>query len=266
MGSGCSCSRKAAEGIKDGRPTATATILSKAMFPSEGRSVEDQVMLLKTFKDQHQVQMHKKISELCVTVQTELPAGVNTLRLNTMKMKDKDWQHFTYCLGFCPQLTRLHLWKVTITRASLDLLASYILGMPKLQYLTLGDMDLNSFPLGCLAEALKNLYALKELVLTVNYMDSAHFAMLVPGIEVLDQLEVLSLDENELGDAGAQIVVQLLVKLLRLRSLSLKFNSIRHKGFAQLLSAQRQYRSVKLHMEGNDLTDDEFEELELAQT
>lgn len=266
MGSGCSCSHKSAEGIKDGGPTSAATILSKAMFPSEGRSVEDQVLLLKTFKDQHQVQMHKKISELCSTVQSELPAGVNILRLNTMKMKDKDWQHFTYCLGFCPQLTRLHLWKVTITRASLDLLASYILGMPKLQYLTLGDMNLNSHPLGSLAEALKGLQQLKELILTVNYMDSAHLAMLVPGIEALDQLEVLSLDENELGDAGAQVIVQLLVKLLQLRSVSLKFNSIGNKGFALLLPAQRQYRSVKLHLEGNDLTDDELEELELAQT
>lgn len=266
MGAGCSCSHKATEGIKDGGPTATATILSKAMFPSEGRTVEDQLLLLKTFKDQHQVKMHKKISEICTTVQSELPAGVNMLRLNTMKMKDKDWQHFTYCLGFCPQLTRLHLWKVTISRSSLDLLASYIIGMPKLQYLALGDMNLNSCPLASLSEAIKGLHQLKELLLTVNYMDSAHFSMLAPGIEALDQLEVLSLDENEIGDAGAEIIVQLLVKLLQLRSVSLKFNSIGNKGFALLLPAQRQYRSVKLHLNGNDLTDDELEELEQAQT
>lgn len=263
MGAGCSCSPKTAE-VKSALDSAST--LTKAMFPAEGRTLDDQLALLKTFQDQNQVEMHRKIADVCITVQRELPKGVNMLRLNTIKMRDKDWQHFTYCLGFCQLLTRLHLWKVTISKASLNLLASYLLGMPSLQYLTLGDMHLNSFPLSPLSEALKSLPLLKELILTVNYLDSAHFSTLVPGLETLDQLEVMSLDENELGDAGAHVVVELLSRLRRLKSVSLKFNSIGNKGFEAILPVQRQYKSVKLLLEGNDLTDDEFEELEQAQT
>ena len=264
MGSGCTCSPKTAEGVNDG--LASAQTLTKAMFPSEGRTVEDQLVLLKTFHDQNQVEMHRKIADVSMTVQRELPKGVNMLRLNTMKMREKDWQHFTYCLGFCPTLTRLHLWKISISKASLNLLASYLLGMPKLQYLTLGDMHLNSFALFPISESLKHLPQLKELTLTVNYLDSAHFSMLVPGLETLDLLEVLSLDENDLGDAGAQVMMELLLKLRRLKSVSLKFNSIGNKGFEKVLPLQRQFKSVKLLLDGNDLTDDEFEELEQAQT
>lgn len=265
MGSGCNCSRKAAEGINEGRVSATGT-LSRALFPAEGRSVEDQLELLRTFFEQNQTEMHKKIAEVCATVQRELPKGVNMLRLNTMKMRDLDWQHFTYCLGFCPQLARLHLWKVTITKASIYLLASYMLGLPKLQYLTLGDMNLNICPLSPLSEALRGLPQLKELALTVNNLDSSNLSMLIPGLETLEQLEILSLDENELGDSGVQLVMPLLSKLHRLKSVSLKFNSIGNKGFGMILPVQRQYKSVKVLLEGNDLTDDEFEELEQAQT
>ena len=265
MGSGCNCSRKSAEGIDESRASATAT-LSRALFPAEGRSLEEQLDLLKTFFEQNQAEMHKKIAEVCATVQRELPKGVSMLRLNTMKMRDLDWQHFTYCLGFCQQLTRLHLWKVTITKGSIYLLASYMLGMSKLQYLTLGDMNLSICPLAPLSEALRSLSQLKELALTVNSLDSSNLSMLTPGIEALEQLEILSLDENELGDSGVQLVMPLLSKLHRLKSVSLKFNSIGNKGFEMILPVQKQYKSVKVLMEGNDLTDDEFEELEQAQT
>lgn len=265
MGSGCNCSRKSTERIKENHPTTAATLISKALFPSEGRSTTEQLLLLQTFQDQHQVEMHKKIREVCTHLQAELPNGVGLMRLNTVKMKDRDWQHFTYCLGFCPMLTRLHLWKVSISPASLDLLASYIMGMPNLQSLTLGDMHLNSCQLTNLSEALKDLEQLQELSLTVNYLDSTHLAMLVPGIEGLHQLETLQLDENEIGDAGAVIMVELVVKLPSLRSVSLKFNSIGNKGFITLFDMQKQHRSFKLLLDGNDLTDEEFEQLEKVQ-
>lgn len=254
MGTACNCS-KSTDGVKDvvalstpGRPTI-----------SEGPGSE-----LAVYERENATQMHKKILELYKSALVQNPPGLTSLKLNTLKAKDKDWVHIFTLLQHSEQLQRLHLWKVTISGKSLDQLGDSLMGLKRLEYLMIGDMSLASLDLTHLRDGLKGLESLKELIMTVNYLNGDHLAILLPGLVMLKRLEFLSLDENELGNKGVGMVVALLESLKRLRDVSLKFNSVSRKGLMAILPWITRRRGLVVRLDGNDLNDDEYDQLEQA--
>ena len=253
MGVACNCSRNP-DSVKDTVPsTFPGVLLARPQPTTDSISLEDQRRAIREFRESNRKSMHRKIGDLAAVVMEGLDNGVKDIKLHLVKMKDRDWEQFGFVLQFCGKLTRLDLWKLTISNSSLNLLCTHILQLDRLESLTLSDMNLASYALFPLTETLKSLGKLKELGLSVNYFSSEHFAMLMPSLLMLRDLETISLDENELGDLGAEHCALLIEKLPRLRDVSLKYNSIGQKGFASLLPVIAKRRGLVLRLEGNEM-------------
>lgn len=269
MGAACNCSKS----IKNVKDTIPNTVPSppgttqgdiKPPVSKKGVPLEAQLQALAAYRSTNQAAFHKKITEMFNQVQGELLKGVAALKLNTMKMKEKDWEHFLYLLEYCEKLRRLHLWKVTIKQSELNLFSAHLMLFDQLEYLMLGDMNLGSLALNLLGETFKKLTRVKELILTVNYLNSEHLGQLVPGILHMQNLELISLDENELGNRGAELTAELIIKLPRLTDVSVKFNSIGTKGLMVMLPLASKRPGMIIRLDGNDLNDDEYDMLEEA--
>ena len=258
MGASCNCS-KSTDNIKEVVAVTSPSGLPRSAA-AEGGSTED----LAVYKRDNTSSMHKKVLELYSTALLQTPPGLTSFKLTTLKAKDKDWAHLFILLTHCGRLQRLHLWKVTISAKSLDQLGNQLVALTQLEYLMLADMSLASYDLTRLSDGFKGLVRMRELILTVNYISADHLTVLLPGLMMMRDLEVLVLDENELGNKGSEVVAGLLEKLKRVRDVSLKFNSVGHKGLVALVPWVTRRRGLVVRLDGNDLNDDEYDLLEQA--
>jgi Ran GTPase-activating protein (RanGAP) involved in mRNA processing and transport len=253
MGAACSCS-KTNDNIKD--VVAFTSPSAAASQPIEGA--------LATYKRDNAGSMHSKVLALYNTAITQLPHDISDIKLSACKTKDKDWVHVFYLFTSSSRIQRLSLWKVTISAASFAQLSTHLATMLSLEQLSLSDMYLSSLEVDKLRDGLKGLVKLKELMLSVNNLRAEQLQVLFPALQNLTRLEIMSLDENELGDKGAALIAELLEVLKRVRDISLKFNSIGHKGLKVLLPWIMRRPGLIVRLDGNDLSDEEYDELEQA--
>ena len=253
MGAACNCS-KTNDNVKD---VVAFTSPSAAISqPIEGA--------LATYKRDNAASMHRKVLALYNTAITQLPHDISDIKLAACKVKDKDWAHVFHLFTCTSRMQRLSLWKLTISAASFAQLTTHLATMFSLEYLSLSDMNLSSLEMDKLRDGLKGLVKLKELLLSVNNLTAEQLQVLFPALQNLTRLEVISLDENELGDKGAALIAELLEVLKRGRDISLKFNSIGHKGLKALLPWIMRRPGLIVRLDGNDLSDEEYDELEQA--
>lgn len=258
MGASCNCSKNT-DNIKEVVALPTPSGMPKPAAPENGQTAG-----LAAYKRDNATSMHKKILEIYSVAVAQLPPGLTSLKLTTFKAKEKDWTHLFTLLAYCGRLQRLHLWKVTISAKNLDQLGDQLAVLTQLEYLMLGDMSLGSYDLTHLRDGMKELVKMRELILTVNFLSADHLLVLWPGLLMMTNLEVLVLDENELSNKGSELVAGLLEKLKRVRDVSLKFNSVGHKGLVALVPWVTRRRGLVVRLDGNDLSDDEYDLLEQA--
>jgi len=253
MGAACGCS-KPTDNIKD--VVALTSLTATVLQPGEGD--------LAAYQRDNAGCMHNKVKALYTAALTQQPQGLSDIKLSACKAKNKDWTHISHLFACSVHIQRLALWKVTISAGSFALLSLHLATMTQLESLTLSDMDLASFQMEQLADGLKAMGELRELVLSVNSLRAEQFQELAPALLSLKNLQVVALDENEVGNKGAQLIAELLEELRRVRDISLKFNSISHAGLKALLPWVRRRPGLVVHLDGNDLNDEEYDELEQA--
>lgn len=254
MGSACNCSKSivAKDVLNNTLPARQLPI------NSEGVDLSGALAL---YKQENEATMHRNIVKAYDKVISQMPGGVSKVKLKGFKAKCQDWVHFCYLLPYCDRLLRVHIWQVSISQDSLDLLTERIGQMTLLEYLALGDIGLGALRLGSLRDALKELARMKELVLVSNSLQAEHLLVLVPALIALKRLTKLSLDENELGNEGAELVASLLGQMMKLRAVLLRYNSISSKGFNALVQVMK-HKKALVTLEGNDLKDTQYAQLE----
>lgn len=253
MGAACGCSRTN-DNIKE-----VVALTTPAVTTLQSGEAD-----LATYQRKNAKQMHNKVQALYTSALTQPVPGLSDIKLSACKTKDKDWEHLFHLFTYSVHIQRLVLWKVTISQGSFAQLSRHLAVMTELESLMLGDMGLSSLEIDSLAEGLKGLGKLKELFLTVNNLKIEQFKVLFPALQTLKYLQVLSLDENYLGDTGAQLIAELLRVLTRVSEVSLKFNIINSAGLKALLPWVRRRPGLVVRLEGNDLSDEEYDELEQA--
>lgn len=254
MGVVCNCSKTIA--VKD----AVINTSGRQSLPvnSEGINLAS---VLAQYKHENEATMHRNIVKVYDKVIGQKPERSPKIKLKGFKAKDKDWTHFSYLLSYCDRLLRVHIWQVSISQESFDLLMDRIGHMPLLEYLALGDINLAALSLVSLRDALKELARMKELVLASNSLQEEHLQILVPALLTLKQLTKLNLDENRLGNEGAVMIASLIGQLKKLRAVMLRYNVFSSTGFHALMKAMK-CKGGFMMLEGNDLSEAEYAVLE----
>ena len=267
MGIVCTCSHKlsplqaaSTEAIKPKPPT----ILLTTVDPSFAFEAVRQELI--TYLEENKAYMSVKVVKLFQSAIESPEMGLGTLKLKLCKMRDVDWEHFSKLVAYGRMITKLFLWKMSLTTKGFTLLCSYSANLTSLQNLSLGDLGLGFHNFSQFAEALKRLTALTHLNLTVNELTPEHAEMLSGAIEGMTNLTECNLDENKIGDAGCTALRRAIKGLDKLELLSVRYNSITHIGCSQLLKASSKKHHLRVLLEGNEIAEEDWSRLQAQES
>jgi len=126
-----------------------------------------------------------------------------------------------------------------------------------LRVLSMPNCDLDDSDLATLAASLKNNrenLILESLQLSFNQFTGKGIEPLVNALWGLTGLKELKLDNNNIGDVGAQLLAAVFPQLENLETIDVGFNKIKSQGIKVLMSAITSARNIKtLSISGNTI-------------
>ena len=239
------------------------TILVTTVDPSMG--VETVKQELNAYLDDHKQEMNTKLVRVFLAAAKSPEKGLDSLKLKLCSMRDTDWTHFSSLFGYGRFITKLLLWKISLSSIGFAHVCASLEALKSLKELTLGDIGLGHHDIAIFATALRGATNLTLLALTVDDLCSDQISLICSAMHSLPSLEDLNLDENQISDTGCLAVSLALPFLPALKLLSLRYNGITHIGCGLLLKTAVSKKGLKVLMEGNDIWEEDLERLRVVE-